>query len=50
MLKRFIVALGLLGLALYIAVLIALPVFHFPLPGGPYSIGTLTYDWVDRTP
>ena len=48
MLKRFIVALGLVGLTLYIAVLIALPVFHFPLPGGPYSIGTLTYDWVDR--
>ena len=41
------VGLGLLGLALYVAVLIALPVFHFPQPGGRYSIGTLTYHWVD---
>ena len=24
-----------------------LPVFHFPTPGGPYAIGTLTYHWVD---
>ena len=41
------VGLGLLGLALYFTLLIALPVFHFPQPGGPYSIGTLTYHWVD---
>jgi predicted dienelactone hydrolase len=41
------VGLGLLGLVLYGALLIALPVFQFPQPGGPYSIGTLTYHWVD---
>ena len=41
------VGLAILGLALYMALLIALPVFHFPQPGGPYSIGTLTYHWVD---
>ena len=44
-----IVAVGLvlLGLALYGALLIALPVFQFPQPGGQYSIGTLTYHWLD---
>ena len=41
------VGLGVLALALSIALPIVLPVFHFPQPGGPYSIGTLTYHWVD---
>lgn len=36
-----------LALALYIALRVAIPVFHFPQPTGPYSIGTLTYHWVD---
>ena len=26
---------------------IALPVFQFPQPAGPHSVGTLTYHWVD---
>ena len=42
-----VVALGALGLAIFIALSIVLPVFHFPNPGGPYAIGTLTYHWVD---
>ena len=42
-----VVGLSLLGLALHFTLLTALPVFHFPQPGGPYGIGTLTYHWVD---
>ena len=43
------VALGLsvLALAIFIARSIILPVFQFPIPAGPYAIGTLTYHWVD---
>jgi hypothetical protein len=40
-------SLGVLALAILIALPIMLPVFHFPSPGGPYAIGTLTYHWVD---
>lgn len=28
---------------------IAIPVFRFPQPKGPYAIGTLTYHWVDES-
>ena len=41
------VSLGVLGLAVFIALPKLLPVFHFPSPSGPYAIGTLTYHWVD---
>ena len=41
------VGFGVLVLALSIALPIVLPVFHFPQPSGPYSVGTLTYHWVD---
>ena len=41
------VGLGILGMAISIALPIILPVFHFPHPTGPYAIGTLTYHWVD---
>ncbi len=41
------VGLGVLGLAVSIALPIVLPVFRLPHPGGPYEIGTLTYHWVD---
>ncbi len=41
------VSLGVLALAIFAALPIMLPVFHFPSPGGPYAIGTLTYHWVD---
>ena len=41
------VALGVMGLAMFIALRIMLPVFHFPRPGGPYAIGTLTYHLTD---
>ena len=40
--------LGVLGLAASIALPILLPVFHFPQPGGPYEIGTITCDWTPR--
>ncbi len=41
------VALGVLGLAVSLALPIILPVFRFPQPTGPYTIGTLIYHWVD---
>lgn len=41
------IGLGLFGLGVSIALPLALPVFRFPRPGGPYQIGTLTYHWVD---
>ncbi len=43
------VGLGLMGLAVFIALPKILPVFHFPKPGGPQSIGTFTYHWVDSS-
>lgn len=43
----FAVGLGLLGLAVFIALPKILPEFQFPSPSGPYAIGTLTYHWVD---
>ena len=44
---RLVVGLGALGLAAFIVLRMALPVFRFPQPSGPYPIGTLTYHWVD---
>jgi predicted dienelactone hydrolase len=41
------VGLGLLALALSIALPMVFPMFGFPPPSGPYQIGTLTYHWVD---
>jgi len=41
------VGLGVLGLAVSIALPVVLPVFHFPRPTGPYQIGTVTYHWVE---
>ncbi len=41
------VGLGVLGLAVSIALPIVLPVFRLPHPSGPYEMGTLTYHWVD---
>jgi hypothetical protein len=41
------VGLGVLGLAISVALPMVLPVFRFPDPSGPYEIGTLTYHWVD---
>ncbi len=46
---RLVVGLGTLGLAVSIALPMALPVFRFPHPSGPYQIGTLTYHWVDAS-
>ena len=45
--RRLAFGLGVLGLAVSIALPIVLPVFRLPHPGGPYAIGTLTYHWVD---
>lgn len=43
----FGIGLGALGLAASIVLPIILPVFRFARPTGPYTIGTLTYHWVD---
>ncbi len=43
------VSLGALALTLATALPELLPVFHFPLPKGPYGIGTVTYHWVDAS-
>lgn len=42
-------AVGVLVLAISIALPILFPVFHFPKPTGPYAIGTVTYHWVDTS-
>jgi predicted dienelactone hydrolase len=44
---RVAAGLGVLGLVVAIAVPLAVPVFSFPRPTGPYAIGTQTYHWVD---
>lgn len=50
---RIAVALGIVGLAIALLMAgllrIAMPVFRFPQPAGPYAIGTLTYHWVDAS-
>lgn len=38
---------GSVALACAATLPIVLPVFHFPVPTGPYGIGTLTYHWID---
>src|SRR3569833_1313308 len=37
-----------LMLAIAAAVPLAVPVFTFPRPSGPYGIGTMTYHWIDQ--
>jgi predicted dienelactone hydrolase len=44
---RLGIGLGLLGLAVSLAVPVAAPVFRLPEPTGHYAIGTTTYHWVD---
>jgi predicted dienelactone hydrolase len=41
------VALSVIGLMASSVLPIALPVFHFPPPSGPYGIGTVTHHWVN---
>jgi hypothetical protein len=41
------IGLGTLALVISAALPIVSPVFRFPRPSGPYTIGTLTYHWVD---
>ncbi|MEP7288204.1 MAG: carboxylic ester hydrolase [Chloroflexota bacterium] len=43
------VGVGILGLAVSIALPTVLPVFRFPRPNGSYQIGTVTYHWVDTS-
>ncbi len=45
---RFAICLATLALAIVAIQSFAFPVFHFPLPTGPYEIGTMTYHWVDE--
>ena len=42
-----VVGLVILGLTISIVLPIALPVFSFPNPSGPYKIGTVTYHFTD---
>lgn len=37
--------LGIMGLIISMVLPLALPVFQFPQPSGPYAIGTLSYHW-----
>ncbi len=41
--------LGIVALAVSIALPVILPIFRFPPPGGPYRVGTMTYYWVDSS-
>jgi hypothetical protein len=43
------ISLAIIALVLSTALPTVLPIFHFPRPGGPYQIGTLTYHWVDTS-
>ncbi len=40
---------ALLTLVVAVALPLALPVFSFPKPTGPYAVGTLTYAWQDAS-
>jgi len=41
------IGMGVLWLAVSVALPLIVPVFRFPTPMGPHAIGTLTYHWVD---
>jgi predicted dienelactone hydrolase len=43
------VTLGVLVLALSVALPLLIPVFRLPKPTGPYAVGTVTYHWIDST-
>lgn len=43
------IALGVISTVIAVALPSVLPVFHFPRPSGPYSIGTVTYHWTDAS-
>jgi predicted dienelactone hydrolase len=43
------IAAGVCAYAVSAALPMIVPVFHFPLPTGPYAVGTSTYHWVDAT-
>lgn len=43
------IVVGVLILLITIGRAMVIPVFHFPKPTGPYQIGTLTYQWVERS-
>ena len=46
---RMAAGLVILGLVIAGTLRIAMPVFRFPHPTGPFAIGTLTYHWVDAS-
>ena len=41
------IVLAVFGLTVSVALPLIFPVFHFPKPTGSFSIGTLTYHWID---
>lgn len=51
--RRFVRAMTVGSAAVVLAVAVALPivfpVFRFPMPKGPYGIGTVTYHWSDTS-
>lgn len=46
--KVIATGLAFVGLAVSVALSVALPVFRLPPPTGPYSIGTVVYHWTDE--
>ena len=47
--KPLLISFSVVSVALSISLPLLIPVFHFPIPSGPYEIGTLTYHWKDPT-
>lgn len=47
--KGLAIILCVIGMGLSAILPIILPVFHFPRPGGPYDISTVTYHWTDTS-
>ncbi len=47
--RKFIILFSGLALIVSFILSIAIPVFHFEKPTGPYEIGTVTYHWIDTS-
>lgn len=47
--RKFIIVLGSLALFASLLLSMAIPVFQFAKPTGPYEIGTVTYHWIDTS-
>ena len=47
--RKFVFMLGSLALVASLLLSMAIPVFQFAKPTGPYEIGTVTYHWIDTS-